>query len=185
MFISAPPIIRAAVRSATRIQLTSDKRTSRASGIPVRRNGRFTSKWRCQCGCRMLADFRGPIWAGSASIRRDRLPKLDTISFWIGAPAELPEIVAFAFWIDRDAFVYQTVQHTIEVIHLEIDHCFLCRREVCIVLFEEGEDDLSVLRRGRKRGRSLGLHQIEMPLVPLIQSFWIIRSQKHTAKASN
>ena len=28
MFISAPPIIRAAVRSATRIQLTSDKRTS-------------------------------------------------------------------------------------------------------------------------------------------------------------
>ena len=28
MFISAPPIIRAAVRSATRIQLTSDKKTS-------------------------------------------------------------------------------------------------------------------------------------------------------------
>jgi hypothetical protein len=28
MFISAPPIIRAALRSATRIQLTSDKQTS-------------------------------------------------------------------------------------------------------------------------------------------------------------
>ena len=24
-------------------------------------NGRFTSKWRCQCGCRMLADFSGVI----------------------------------------------------------------------------------------------------------------------------
>jgi hypothetical protein len=25
------------------------------------RNGRFTSKWRCQCGCRMLPDFPGVI----------------------------------------------------------------------------------------------------------------------------
>jgi hypothetical protein len=115
----------------------------------------------------------------------DRLPKLDTISFWVGEPAKPSEIVAFAFWIDCDTFVYQTVQNSIEVIHQEIDHCFLCRREVCIVLFEKGKHDLSALRRGRKRERSVGLHQTEMPLVPLIQSFWIIRSQKYTAKASN
>lgn len=131
------------------------------------------------------ADFWGLLWASLASTSCDGLPKLDTISFWVDAPAELPEVVAFAFWIDRDAFVYQTVQHSIEVIHLEIDHCFLCRREVCIVLFEKGEDDLSVLRRGRKRESSAGLHQTEMPLVPLIQSLWIIRSQKYTAKASD
>src|ERR1039458_10120598 len=30
--------------------------------MPARRRvGRFTSKWRCQCGCRMLADFPGVI----------------------------------------------------------------------------------------------------------------------------
>jgi hypothetical protein len=127
----------------------------------------------------------GTNLVGSASISCDRLPKLDTISFRIGDPAKLSEVIAFAFWIDGDTFVYQTVQHTIQVVHLEIDHCFLCRREVCIVLFEKGEDDLSALRRGRKRERSVGLHQTEMPLVPLIQSLWIIRSQKYTAKASN
>src|ERR1017187_6716640 len=131
------------------------------------------------------AGLWGPIWVGSASVSCDRLPKLDTISFRIGDPAKLSKIVAFAFWIDRDTFVYQTVQHSIEVIHLEVDHCFLCRREVCIVLFEKGEDDLSVLRRRRKRESSVGLHQTEMPLVPLIQSLWIIRSQKYTAKAGD
>jgi len=122
---------------------------------------------------------------GSALVSCDRLPKLDTISFRIGDPAKLSEVIAFTFWIDGDTFVYQTVQHIIQVVHLEIDHCFLCRREVCIVLFEKGENDLSTLRRGRKPERSVGLHQTEMSLVPLIQSFWIIRSQKYTAKASN
>jgi len=86
--------------------------------------------------------------AASASFSCDRLPKLDTISFRIGDPAKLSEVIAFVFWIDGDTFVYQTVQHTIQVVHLEIDHCFLCRREVCT----------------------------------LIQSFWIIRSQKYTQK---
>ena len=86
-----------------------------------------------------------------ASVICGRLPKLDTISFRIGDPAKLSEVIAFAFWIDGDTFVYQTVQHTIQVVHLEIDHCFLCRREVCIVLFEKAEDDVRVLRRGRKR----------------------------------
>ena len=52
-----------------------------------------------------------------------------------------------------------------------------------IVLFEKGENDLRALRRSRKRERSVALHQTEMPFVPLIQSFWIIRSQKFTAKA--
>jgi hypothetical protein len=47
------------LRPAPHISLN---RTSRASGIPVRRNGRFTSKWRCQCGCRMLAD----LWTATA-----------------------------------------------------------------------------------------------------------------------
>src|SRR4029077_6031807 len=108
---------------------------------------------------------------GSASVSCDRLPKLDTISFRIGDPAKISEVIAFAFWIDGDTFVYQTVQHTIQVVHLEIEHCFLCRREVCIVLFEKGEDDLSALLRGRKREGSVGHHQTEMPLVPLIQSF--------------
>src|ERR1700691_5546436 len=93
----------------------------------------------------------------SALVSCERLPKLDTISFQIGDPAKLSEVIAFAFWIDGDTFAHQTVQHTVQVVHLEIDHCFLCRREVCIVLFEEGEDDLSVLRRGRKRERPFGL----------------------------
>jgi hypothetical protein len=61
----------------------------------------------------------------------------------------------------------QRTARTVQVVHLEIDHCFLRRREVCIVLFEKGEDNLSALRRGRKRERSVGLHQTEMPLVPL------------------
>jgi hypothetical protein len=104
----------------------------------------------------------------SASVSSDRLPKLDAISFRVGDPAELSEVIAFAFWIDGDTFGYQTVQHSIEVIHLEIDHCFLCRRKVCILLFEQGEDDLSVLRRSRKRERSLGLYETDMPLVPAI-----------------
>jgi len=98
----------------------------------------------------------GPIWVGSASVSCDRLPKLDTISLWVGEPAKPSEIVAFASWIDRDTFVYQTVQHSIEVIHLEVDHGFLFPWKVCIILSEEGEDDLSALRRGRKRERSPG-----------------------------
>ena len=90
--------------------------------------------------------LQGPIPVGAASFSCDRLPKIDTISLRIGNPAKLSEVIAFAFWIDGDTFVYQTVQHSIEVIHLEIDHRFLRRREVCIVWFEKGEDDLSVLR---------------------------------------
>jgi hypothetical protein len=31
--------------------------TSGESGVALLRIGRFTSKWRCQCGCRMLADL--------------------------------------------------------------------------------------------------------------------------------
>ena len=89
--------------------------------------------------------------AASASFGLGWLPKLDAISFRVGDPAELSEIVAFAFWIDRDTFVYQSVQNSIEVIYLEIDHCFLCRREVCIVLLEKGEHDLSAFGRCGKR----------------------------------
>jgi hypothetical protein len=122
---------------------------------------------------------------GPASFSCDRLPKLDTVSFQVNAPAELSKVIALAFWIDRDPFLYQTVQHSIEVIHLKIDHRFLCRWEVFIVLFEKGEDDLSVLLRCRIREGPLGLHQTKMPLVPFIQSLWIIRSQKYTAKASD
>jgi hypothetical protein len=50
-----------------------------------------------------------PIAAGaaSASFSCNRLPKLDTISFRIGDPAKLSEVIAFAFWIDGDTFVYQ------------------------------------------------------------------------------
>ena len=129
--------------------------------------------------------LQGPIPVGAASFSCDRLPKLDTISLRIGNPAKLSEVIAFAFWIDGDTFVYQTVQHSIEVIHLEIDHRFLRRREVCIVWFEKGEDDLSVLRRWGKRECSLGLRQTEMLLILLVQSFWIIRSQEYTAKASD
>src|SRR6476646_6186900 len=81
--------------------------------------------------------------ASSVSTSSDRLPKLDAISFWVGEPAELSKIVAVAFGIDRDTFVYQTVQHSIEVIHLEVDHHFLCRRKVFVILSEEGKDDLS------------------------------------------
>src|ERR1019366_836489 len=39
------------------VQLISRKKTSRESGCQPPRFGRFTSKWRCQCGCRMLADL--------------------------------------------------------------------------------------------------------------------------------
>src|SRR5947208_1864013 len=102
----------------------------------------------------------------SASVRR--LPKLDAISFRVAEPAKLSEIIAFAFGIDGDTFGDQTVQHSIEVIHLEIDHGLLCGRKICIVVFEEGEDDPSALRRGRKRVSSLGLHQTDMSLVPAI-----------------
>src|SRR5271154_2439115 len=116
----------------------------------------------------LAATLYGPNLAGSASVSSDRLPKLDTISFRIGDPPKLSEVIAFAFWIDGDTFVDQTVQHTVQVVHLEIDHCFLHRREVCIVLFKKGEDDLSALFRGRIRERPVGLHQTEMPLVPLI-----------------
>src|SRR3954471_24185919 len=42
-----------------------------------------------------------------------------------------------------------------------------------------------MLRWGRKREGSLRLHQTEMLLVPLIQSIWIIRSQKYSAEASD
>lgn len=115
----------------------------------------------------------------------DRLPKLDAVSFRVGDPAKLSKIIALAIWIDGDTFACQTVQQTIQVVHLEIDHCFLRRREVVIVLLEKGEDDPSVLRRGRISVCSLGLNQTEMLLVPLIQSFWIVRSQEYTAKASD
>ena len=84
------------------------------------------------------------------------LPELDTISFRVGEPAKPSEIVAFAFGIDRDTFGYQTVQHSIEVIHLEVDHRSLCRRKVFIILPEEGKDDLSALRRCRKREATFG-----------------------------
>ena len=112
--------------------------------------------------------LRGTILCQLVLTSYDRLPKLDTISFRIGYPAKLSEVIAFAFWINGDTFVYQTVQQTIQIVHLEINHCFLCRREVGIVLFEISEDDLSMLCRGRKCERSVGLHQTEMPLIPLI-----------------
>src|SRR5271154_1044596 len=115
----------------------------------------------------------------------DGLPKLDAISFRIGEPAKLSEVIAFALWIDSDTFGYQTVQQTIQVVHLEIEHGFLCRREIGIVRFEKGEDDVTALLRGRKRKSSVGLQQTEMLLVPLIQSLWIIRPQKYTTKTSN
>src|SRR5581483_7325150 len=41
------------------------------------------------------------IRIGFPSLACERLPKLDTISFRVGDPAKLSEIVAFAFWIDR------------------------------------------------------------------------------------
>ena len=72
---------------------------------------------------------------GWASVT-ERLPELDAISFRVGEPAKLSEVIGFAFWIDGDTFGYQAVQQTIEVVHLEIEHRFLCRREVCVVLFE-------------------------------------------------
>ncbi len=31
------------------------------AGIPLVRFGRYTAKWRCQCGCRMLADLRSNL----------------------------------------------------------------------------------------------------------------------------
>jgi hypothetical protein len=53
-------------------------------------------------------------------------------------------------------------------------------------LLEEGEDNLGVLRGdGKREGSTFGFHQTEMPLVPLIESFWIIGSQEYTAKASD
>lgn len=169
------------------IQAAANPRSISQKGcVPVRNRLALKSAVRVRPACGPWdTRLMGTILVGSASIICDRLPKLDTISFRIADPAKLSEVIALAFGIDGDTFLYQTVQHTIQVVHLEIDHCSLCRREVGIVLFEKGEDDLSVLRRGRKRECSLGLHQTEMLLVPLIQSFWIIRSQKYTAKASD
>jgi hypothetical protein len=125
------------------------------------------------------------LGAGSASITCDGLPKLDTISFRVGEPAELSKIVALAFGIDRDTFGYQTVQHSIEVIHLEVDHRFLCQGKVFIVLPEEGEDNLSAFGRGRKRESPIGLRQAEVFLVPTVQSFRIVHSNKRTAKTDD
>src|SRR5664280_1134792 len=34
-------------------------------------NGRFTSKWQCQCGCRMLADVAGVISQNPVSVAHD------------------------------------------------------------------------------------------------------------------
>ena len=119
--------------------------------------------------------MRGRIGEWAACLRphsvADRLPKLDAISFRIGDPAELSKVVAFAFWIDGDAFLNQTVQQTVQIVYLEIDHRFLRRREVGIVLFEKGEDDPSLLRGGRKHVESAGVQQAEMLFVPLIQGF--------------
>jgi hypothetical protein len=39
----------------------SHNQASGESGGALLQVGRFTSKWRCQCGCRMLADFPGVI----------------------------------------------------------------------------------------------------------------------------
>ena len=39
----------------------SHNQTSGESVGALLRVGRFTSKWRCQCGCRMLSDFPGVI----------------------------------------------------------------------------------------------------------------------------
>lgn len=77
---------------------------------------------------------------------RGGLPKLDTVSFRVGKPAKCPKVVAFAFGIDRDAFACQAVQHSIEIINLEVDHRFLFPGKILIILREEGEDDLSALR---------------------------------------
>ena len=119
--------------------------------------------------------MRGRIGKWAACLRHhlvaDRLPELDAISFGIGDPAELSEVVALAIWIDGDTFGGQTVEHTVQVVHLEIDHGFLRRREVGIVLFEKGEDDPSLLRGGRKHVESAGVQQAEMLFVPLIQGF--------------
>ena len=94
----------------------------------------------------LVISLKPAIRVSPSSTGRDGLPKLDTISFWVSDPAELSKIVALAFGIHRDTFVYQTVQHSIEVIHLEVDHRFLCRRKVFIILSEDGKDDLSALR---------------------------------------
>lgn len=63
-----------------------------------------------------------PIGESTTLVIGDGLPQLDAISFGVSEPAKLPEVVGFAIWIDCDTFAYQAVQHTIEVIDLEIDH---------------------------------------------------------------
>jgi len=63
-----------------------------------------------------------PIGDSTTLIIGDGLPELDAISFRIGEPPKLPEVVGFAIGIDCDTFAYQAIQHTIEIIHLEIDH---------------------------------------------------------------
>ena len=129
------------------------------------------------------ADFREQSGAGLGSFRSDRLPKLDAIPFRIGDPAKLPEVVALAIWVDGDAFGDQTIEQTIQVVDLEIEHGFLRRREVGIVVLEKGEDDLGAMGGSGKRVESAAVHQTEMFFVPLIERFWIRCAQKYTAKA--
>src|ERR1700761_235333 len=128
-------------------------------------------------------------WAvrtSSISIILSRLPELDAISCRVRNPAESPEFaIVFAFRIDCDTFRDQMIQYSIQIVHLEIDHRFLCEREVVIILLERREDDFGVLRRGGKHVRAARLHQAEMPLVPLVQSLRLVRAYKNTAKTGN
>ncbi len=119
------------------------------------------------------------------TVSADGLPEFNAVTFGVGEPAELAEVVAVALGIDVDAGGDQAVEQGIEIVHLEIEHGFLRGREVVAVLLEEGKDDARLRGRRGKPVRSVGLHHAEMLFVPLIQSFWIVRSQKDAAKPSD
>jgi hypothetical protein len=120
------------------------------------------------------------------SIILDRLPKLDAISYRVGDPAKPSEFsVFFAFRINRNTFGDQSIQYSIEVVHLEVDHRLLRERKVVIVLLESGKDYFGMLRRDWKHVSTAGLYQAEMTFVPLIECLRVVRSQKYTAKASD
>lgn len=104
-----------------------------------------------------------------SSVICDGLPKLYTISFGVSNPAKFSEVIAVASGIDSDTFGYQTIQESVEVIDLKIDHGLLRGGKVGVVLLEQGEDDVGVLGGDGISERSLRLGQAEMLFVPGIE----------------
>ena len=65
-------------------------------------------------------------------------------------------------WYERHTFGLQAIEQAVETVDLQVEHGFLCEREVGAVRLEEGEDDRVAIRRCSESASALDLGETEV-----------------------